>query len=111
VKLQPGRVVEGVLVEHATGKVIPAAQLYARPAQYDQRYYVGTHETRTDAAGRFRFETLEPILYRFYSSAVNAAQAAPPWQADPRSQEEIVLSGDVQQGSDLMPIPPPPEDP
>lgn len=111
VRLQRGWAIEGVLLEHSTGKVIPGAKVYAHPAHYDQKFYLGSHETVTDAAGRFRFQSLEPLPYRFYSNNVNAAQGAPPWEVDPRYQEQVILSGDVQQGADLAPVPPPPDGP
>jgi protocatechuate 3,4-dioxygenase beta subunit len=111
VQLRRGWRLEGQLIEHNTGRVIPGAVLYAQPAVFDRNFYVGRHEVRTDAAGRFRYETLEPIPYRFYASGVNAAQGAPPWEADPRAVSEIILSGDVAQGSDLLPVPPPPDEP
>jgi protocatechuate 3,4-dioxygenase beta subunit len=111
IQLQRGWSLEGRLLEHNTGKVIPGATLYAQPAIYDQNFYLGRHEVRTDAAGRFHYDTLEPFPYRFYASGVNASQGAPPWEADPRSTSEIILSGDVQQGSELLPVPPPPDGP
>jgi hypothetical protein len=109
VQLKRGWILEGLLVEHATGKVIPGATLSAQPAVYDQHFYLNRHEARTDAAGRFRYDTLEPIPYRFYASGVNAAQGAPPWEADPRASSELILSGDLPRGSELLPVPPPPD--
>jgi hypothetical protein len=111
VQVKRGWSLEGVLLEHNTGKIIPGATLYAQPAVYDQHFYLGRHEVRTDAAGRFRYDTLEPIPYRLYANGVNASQGAPPWEVDPRSTSEIILSGDVQQGSELLPVPPPPDGP
>ncbi len=111
VRLQRGWSIDGMLLEHNTGKVIPGAKVYAHPSQYDQKFYLGSHDTVTDAAGRFRLQTLEPLPYRFYANNVNAAQGAPPWEVDPRTQEEVILSGDVQQGADLAPVPPPPDEP
>lgn len=109
VRLQRGLAIEGVLLEHRTGKVVPGATVYARPAQFDQNFYPGAHETRTDRAGRFRFQSLEPLRYRFYVNGVNAVQEAPPWEADSRLGDQVILSGDVQQAAGLTPVPPPPE--
>ena len=109
-QLRRGWSLEGLLLEHRTGKVVPGAKLYARPAQYDRNLYAGAHEVQTDAAGRFRFDTLEPLRYRFYAMGVNAVQHAPPWEGDPRFREQVILSGDVHAGANLTPVPPPPEE-
>ncbi len=106
-RLQHGLTLSGQLLEHNSGKIVPGAIVHARPAQpIDPNSYLGSHEARTDNQGRFQFQTLEPLAYRFYVIGMNASQGAPPWEADPRADANIILSGDVQPNSDLTPLAP-----
>ena len=80
IPLEEGHVVEGIVLDDATGWPIPGLEVYAKAADYKQREPVNWlyPEARTDADGRFRFSNLGGIRY---SLDVREARLASPDQS------------------------------
>lgn len=63
--LSRGLTASGYLIDTATNKPVPNAEIRLMPQQYSaEREYQGWANAKTDATGRFEFSGLEPIEYR-----------------------------------------------
>jgi beta-lactamase regulating signal transducer with metallopeptidase domain len=63
--LSRGLTASGYLIDVATNKPVPNAEIRLMPQQYSsEREYQGWANAKTDATGRFEFSGLEPIEYR-----------------------------------------------
>lgn len=63
--LSRGLTASGYLIDVATNKPVPNAEIRLMPQQYSaEREYQGWANAKTDATGRFEFFGLEPIEYR-----------------------------------------------
>lgn len=56
----------GIVIDSATNKPIPDAEVRIHPRHFDQASFKQSVTTKTDADGRFRFDGLEPIEYSAY---------------------------------------------
>lgn len=66
IRLERGLSASGVLIEAASGKPIPNAEVRLMPREFGTAKYRGTPRTKTDANGKFRFEGLEAREYVGY---------------------------------------------
>jgi beta-lactamase regulating signal transducer with metallopeptidase domain len=66
IMLSRGLTVSGYLIDVATNKPIPSAELRLSPRHFDRSEFHGLANTKTDSTGRFEFSGLEPIEYTGY---------------------------------------------
>jgi hypothetical protein len=108
VQLEKGQVLEGRVMDEATGWPVPGIELRARPAQHAQdqpREYLP--EGPTDFEGRFRFSTLGGGPYRLFTHHRGANLSS-------SSQQQTVSAGDeglemivtIDESSGLRPVEP-----
>lgn len=65
-RLTRGVSASGVVIDSATNKPIPDAEVRIHPRHFDQASFKQSVTAKTDADGRFRIEGLEPIEYSGY---------------------------------------------
>ena len=104
--LSHGLTASGFLIDAATNKPIPNAEIRVMPRDFDQTEFHGLANTKTDATGRFEFSGLEPIGYTGYVNDAYPKGAV----LQPRSDGGLSISypANVQQ-LDLTPTDPPGE--
>lgn len=66
IMLSRGLTVSGYLIDVATNRPIPNAELRVMPRDFDRSEFHGLTNTKSDATGRFEFSGLEPIEYTGY---------------------------------------------
>lgn len=66
VQLKKGVAASGTVIDTASGRPIPGAEVRLGPRQFKQAAYHGLVRTTTDSQGRFNFQGLEPIEYTGY---------------------------------------------
>ncbi len=64
IRLAPGVSASGVLLDRATGRPIPRAEIRLSPVERDKATFLGRIQTTTNERGEFRFDSLEQIEYR-----------------------------------------------
>eukprot|EP00456_Euglypha_rotunda_P013779 TRINITY_DN141_c0_g1_i7.p1 TRINITY_DN141_c0_g1~~TRINITY_DN141_c0_g1_i7.p1 ORF type:complete len:1200 (+),score=259.78 TRINITY_DN141_c0_g1_i7:5299-8898(+) len=64
VQLKKGLTATGTVIDAASGRPIPGAEVRLIPKQFKDAQYQGDVTTTTDSQGRFLFGGLEPIAYR-----------------------------------------------
>jgi hypothetical protein len=105
--LSRGLTASGYLIDVATNKPVPNAEIRLMPQQYSaEREYQGWANAKTDATGRFEFSGLEPIEYRGHISDAYPKGAVLQPQSD--GGLRISYPADVQELS-LTPTDPPGE--
>ena len=108
VQLKAGHQIEGLVIDSHTGWPIPGMEVYALPSPWsaDRAAYLDA-DTKTDAAGRFKFTTLDSGDYKLH---VREGKTLPAHQGpinalnNPKTQLRVVLA----EWSDLVPKPPTP---
>lgn len=104
VQLQRGLVLEGQLVDDATGRPIMDAEMTARPSPFQPGDFVYNAEDLTDEGGRFRFSNLDDRQYRISNrSGLQSAQPGEPTSMP--GKKPIILRVTVPEGSPLKPQP------
>lgn len=63
-QLKMGVIGSGLLIDTATNRPVPNADIRLIPRDFNQAEFKGNVTTRTDAQGRFQFDGLEPIDYQ-----------------------------------------------
>jgi hypothetical protein len=63
IQMQRGLVIEGQVIDDATGKPVPGVELIAMPESFKEGDFTCEAEGVTDAQGRFRFSTLHDHAY------------------------------------------------
>jgi hypothetical protein len=104
--LSHGLTASGFLIDAATNKPIPNAEIRVMPRHFDQTEFHGLANTKTDATGRFEFSGLEPIEYTGYVNDAYPKGAVLQPQSD--GGLRISYPANVQQLS-LTPTAPPNE--
>jgi len=66
IMLSRGLTVSGYLIDVATNRPIPNAELRVMPRDFDRSEFHGLTNTKSDATGRFEFSGLKPIEYTGY---------------------------------------------
>ena len=105
--LSLGLTASGYLIDVATNKPVPNAEIRLMPQQYSsEREYQGWANAKTDATGRFEFSGLEPVEYKGHINDAYPKGAVLQPQSD--GGLRISYPADVQQ-LNLTPTDPPGE--
>ena len=93
----PGKVIEGVLIDKATGKPIPGVRMGTR--NYDEYGYAHFAETPTDDQGRFRYSNLTDkpaVLSPFNNSDYRIILEKPDMSYETGTGKPIKLSARIE---------------
>ncbi|MAG93586.1 MAG: hypothetical protein CMJ48_07535 [Planctomycetaceae bacterium] len=104
IRLEPGHVIEGRLIDEATGWPVPGAELYALPKRIvpDDTGWLEP-ERKTDAQGRFRFSNLDTRIYRIYGrEGVDCGE----FSAHAGATGSVTIRGKLAEWCKLKPVPP-----
>jgi beta-lactamase regulating signal transducer with metallopeptidase domain/protocatechuate 3,4-dioxygenase beta subunit len=74
VTLQPAGIIEGRVLDQLTGK--PAADVLVSMQSTNKSKAIGSHDTRTDRDGKYRFPSLPEATYNIWAKAPERACAA-----------------------------------
>lgn len=66
VRLKKGSTASGTIIDGASGKPIPGAEVRLVPRHFNQATYKGSVTTTTDSQGQFKLQGLEPMEYTGY---------------------------------------------
>lgn len=93
IRLRPGLVLTGVVVDNATGEPISGVEVRASAIDYDPLLPASSVEAEapTDSRGRFRFSTMADRDYRFFVEGAAWSQHNYEFTARPGQKEPVVL--------------------
>ena len=100
VQLHRGLVIEGQVVDEATGKPVKGVELYAMPSNFREGDYLCDAEALTDAEGRFRFSNLDDRSYKIWSRSQAQVKNENDQTWDP-GDKSVVLRLTIPEGSPL----------
>jgi beta-lactamase regulating signal transducer with metallopeptidase domain len=106
-RLEPGLVVTGRVIDEATGRPIPGVEVYALPAKSDPPEPTGwlAAESKTDARGMFRFSNFAQRSYQLNAREARLAGSRQNAMVNPGQKEEAILRVELFPGSELQPSP------
>jgi Zn-dependent protease with chaperone function len=107
IRLETGRVVEGRVVDAATGWPIPGVEFYAQPAaRQPGEPFVYEAEGKTDGEGRFRFSNLPDRPCRINDrSGLRWQTPQPAGLVHPGRSDAILIRATLPEWSKLKPVP------